>query len=397
MSASIATDPTATTPTEDPGRDEPTSDQLRKIMAQLKDLKNRSAAKAQETAAVAATAKEKCDQVSAKVAAAIKDIKEKGVNEQMAIIKAVKDGQEALESMTQEIQETETQMEILMRRRYPDWEDFDQSSNRRSHFQETGTKSAEKAIKAALRNAPKPQRTAEFKTAESSRPKPLTDKEVDEAMKGFAHHTQALEPTAMVSEQWQLETKEAIERDNCIHRANPSKHLPGPKGYSQGIRLQLLENLEFQYDRWKERDKLQIQREEASAIKPAKRRQIMRRPRLEARSRDSRTAAVPPIPRPWRDDLLSRRQVVLSTIAQELRDQQITPQEPQAANPPTHTRLTKQELSADPLAQPALASIDHLVASVRRIRATTDEVIDARTRIDETLEDSKELDDICTR
>ncbi|KAI9502361.1 hypothetical protein BX070DRAFT_264033 [Coemansia spiralis] len=134
-----------------------------------------------------------------------------------------------------------------------------------------------------------------------------------------AHHTQALEPTAMMSEQWQLETKEAIEKDNCTRRANPSKHIPGPKEYSQGIRLQLLEKLEFQYDRWKERDKLQIQRKEASAIKPAKRRQIMRRPRLEARSRDSRTAAVPPIPRPWGDGLLSRRQVVLSTIAQELK------------------------------------------------------------------------------
>ncbi|KAJ2623902.1 hypothetical protein GGI26_001917 [Coemansia sp. RSA 1358] len=388
MSASIATDPTATTPTEDPGRDEPTSDQLRKIMAQLKDLKNRSAAKAQETAAVAATAKEKCDQVSAKVAAAIKDIKEKGVNEQMAIIKAVKDGQEALESMTQEIQETETQMEILMRRRYPDWEDFDQSSNRRSHFQETGTKSAEKAIKAALRNAPKPQRTAEFKTAESSRPKPLTDKEVDEAMKGFgelpnwALHT-------WVDSQSTNNHRVKGEMGSARGTSRSAPH-PSPGAHSH-------ENLEFQYDRWKERDKLQIQREEASAIKPAKRRQIMRRPRLEARSRDSRTAAVPPIPRPWGDDLLSRRQVVLSTIAQELRDQQITPQEPQTANPPTHTRLTKQELSADPLAQPALASIDHLVASVRRIRATTDEVIDARTRIDETLEDSKELDDICTR
>ncbi|KAJ2668082.1 hypothetical protein GGI25_006491 [Coemansia spiralis] len=197
MNASLATDPMATMPTEDPGRDEPTSDQLRKIMAQLKDLKKRSVAKAQETAAAAATAKEKCDQVSAKVAAAIKDIKEKGVNEQMAIIKDVKDGQETLEGMIQEIQKTETQMEILMRRRYLDWEDCTrpigqgqtlQSTNRatgEATSQETETKSAEKAIKAALRDAPKPQRTAEFKTAESSRPKPLTDKGVDKAMKGF--------------------------------------------------------------------------------------------------------------------------------------------------------------------------------------------------------------------
>ncbi|KAI9506107.1 hypothetical protein BX070DRAFT_250007 [Coemansia spiralis] len=74
-----------------------------------------------------------------------------------------------------------------------------------------------------------------------------------------AHYTQALEPTVMVSEQWQLETKEAIEKDNCTRRANPSKNVPVPKVYSQDIRLQLPEKLEFQYDIWKERDKLQIQ------------------------------------------------------------------------------------------------------------------------------------------
>ncbi|KAI9503878.1 hypothetical protein BX070DRAFT_246024 [Coemansia spiralis] len=88
-------------------------------------------------------------------------------------------------------------MEILMRRRYPDWEDCirpigqgqtPQSTNRatgEATSHETGAKSAKKAVKAALRSAPKPQCMAEFKTAESSLPKPLTDKEVDEAMKRF--------------------------------------------------------------------------------------------------------------------------------------------------------------------------------------------------------------------
>ncbi|KAJ2532970.1 hypothetical protein EV175_007112, partial [Coemansia sp. RSA 1933] len=64
------------------------------------------------------------------------------------------------------------------------------------------------------------------------------------------------------------------------------------------------------------------------------------------------------------------------------------PKETLANAPP----LTKECLkTTDDLNDRALETIAHLVDSVRKIRAATDEVIDARTRIDETLEEAKEL------
>ncbi|KAI9506420.1 hypothetical protein BX070DRAFT_250292 [Coemansia spiralis] len=77
---------------------------------------------------------------------------------------------------------------------------------------------------------------------------------------------------------------------------------------------QLLEKPELQYDRRKERDKLQSQREEALTIKSAKRRPIMQHLRLEPRSRDSRTTAVPSIPKSWKGNILSLSQVVFPPL-----------------------------------------------------------------------------------
>ncbi|KAJ2106785.1 hypothetical protein GGI16_001789 [Coemansia sp. S142-1] len=82
---------------------------------------------------------------------------------------------------------------------------------------------------------------------------------------------------------------------------------------------QIIERTEYIYDRWKEHNDQQIQREEQSTIKPLKRRQIMRQPQLTARSRDSRTAAVPPIARPWGDDLMDFEAVAIASVALELR------------------------------------------------------------------------------
>ncbi|KAJ2742634.1 Dicer-like protein 1 [Coemansia sp. BCRC 34301] len=101
----------------------------------------------------------------------------------------------------------------------------------------------------------------------------------------------------LVTEEWAQDVKEATEKENRLRK----------------------ERLEYIYNRWKERNSHQIEREERSAIKPLRRRQIMRQPQVTERSRDGRTAAVPPIARQWRDDLLDFGQVVLTTIALELR------------------------------------------------------------------------------
>ncbi|KAJ2749191.1 hypothetical protein GGI19_005782 [Coemansia pectinata] len=85
------------------------------------------------------------------------------------------------------------------------------------------------------------------------------------------------------------------------------------------IECHLVERLEYTYNRWKERNDNQIQREESSAIKPQKRRQIMKQQQTTERSRDGRTAAVPHIAQQWGGDLLDFRLVALATVALELR------------------------------------------------------------------------------
>ncbi|KAI9502635.1 hypothetical protein GGI25_005597 [Coemansia spiralis] len=90
MNAKTATGPTTAMLVRSPERGEPMTDQLRKIITQLKALKRTHAIKAQETTAAGATAKEECDKVVTEVAAAIKDIEEKDANKQLAIIKNVR-------------------------------------------------------------------------------------------------------------------------------------------------------------------------------------------------------------------------------------------------------------------------------------------------------------------
>ncbi|KAJ2837190.1 hypothetical protein FBU31_001192 [Coemansia sp. 'formosensis'] len=82
---------------------------------------------------------------------------------------------------------------------------------------------------------------------------------------------------------------------------------------------QIVECTGYIYDRCKERNDQQIQREERSAIKPKKRRQIMRQPQITEHSCDARTAAVPPIMKRWGDNLPYFKAVAMATVALELR------------------------------------------------------------------------------
>ncbi|KAJ1664018.1 hypothetical protein EV178_004475 [Coemansia sp. RSA 1646] len=88
------------------------------------------------------------------------------------------------------------------------------------------------------------------------------------------------------------------------------------------------------------------------------------------------------------------------TLRQLLQDQQSghvagKPKEPLSSGPSTNAPLAKEHLeTTKDLNDASLEAIARLVDSVRKIRATTDEVIDARTRIDETQEDAKELQEI---
>ncbi|KAJ2745822.1 hypothetical protein GGI20_001877 [Coemansia sp. BCRC 34301] len=130
-------------------------------------------------------------------------------------------------------------------------------------------------------------------------------------------------PSMLVTKEWTQDVKETTEKENRLRKGKPAKKNRGPTMFATNmqlqIELQIVERLEYIYDRWKERSSHQIEREEQSAIKPLQRRQIMRRQQTTERSRDNRAAAVPPIARQWGDDLLDFGQVVLTTIALELR------------------------------------------------------------------------------
>ncbi|KAJ2741583.1 hypothetical protein GGI20_005086 [Coemansia sp. BCRC 34301] len=121
------------------------------------------------------------------------------------------------------------------------------------------------------------------------------------------------------TEEWAQDVKEATEKENRLRKGKPAKKIQGPTTFATNMQLQIVEWLEYIYNRWKERNSHQIEREERSAIKPLRRRQIMRQPQVTEQSRDGRTAAVPPIARQRGDDLLDFGQVVLTTIALELR------------------------------------------------------------------------------
>ncbi|KAJ2811910.1 hypothetical protein H4S07_001759 [Coemansia furcata] len=132
-------------------------------------------------------------------------------------------------------------------------------------------------------------------------------------------HAFILTPSILVSEAWAQDVKEATEKDNQLRAHKWSEKQPGRTTFSTNMLYQIVERTEYIYDRWKERNDQQIQREERSAIKPKKRRQIMRQPQTTERSRDARTAAVPPTAKQWGDDLLDFKTVAMATVALELR------------------------------------------------------------------------------
>ncbi|KAJ2065161.1 hypothetical protein GGH13_006047 [Coemansia sp. S155-1] len=154
--------------------------------------------------------------------------------------------------------------------------------------------------------------------------KPPTKAELEERLGKISSqvalaHAFILTPSVLVSEAWAQDVKDATTRDNSIRKGKKGAKVPGRTTFETNMQHQIIERTEYIYDRWKERNDQQIQREEQSTIKPLKRRQIMRQPQLTARSRDSRTAAVPPIARPWGDDLLDFEAVAIASVALELR------------------------------------------------------------------------------
>ncbi|KAJ2555908.1 hypothetical protein EV175_002159 [Coemansia sp. RSA 1933] len=108
-------------------------------------------------------------------------------------------------------------------------------------------------------------------------------------------------PTIMISDEWRQDSETALKRDKKSRRANIRGNILGPQSKKASIQQQFLEQIEFSYSWWKERNNLQISREEESEFTSRRRRQIVKQPQIR-RSSDTRTAAVPPIPRPWGDD-----------------------------------------------------------------------------------------------
>ncbi|KAJ2826980.1 hypothetical protein FBU31_003294 [Coemansia sp. 'formosensis'] len=132
-------------------------------------------------------------------------------------------------------------------------------------------------------------------------------------------HVFTLTPSILVSEAWAQDVKEATEKDNQLHAHKHIEKQPGWTTFSTNMLYQIIKHTEYIYNRWKERNDQQIQREEWSAIKPKKWHQIMRQLQTTECSRDARTAAVLPIVKRWGDDLLDFKTVVMATVALELR------------------------------------------------------------------------------
>ncbi|KAJ2758667.1 hypothetical protein H4S06_002599 [Coemansia sp. BCRC 34490] len=77
-----------------------------------------------------------------------------------------------------------------------------------------------------------------------------------------------------------------------------------------------------------------------------------------------------------------------------LAGKQPLPQETDQLPPPTTLTAAAAATAAGELSPASLAAVGSLVGSVRTIRAMTDEVIDARKRIDEAKEEAKELEEL---
>ncbi|KAJ2346200.1 hypothetical protein GGH92_003715 [Coemansia sp. RSA 2673] len=167
------------------------------------------------------------------------------------------------------------------------------------------------------RGCGQPETQAHLMTcAHNSTVRPPPKEEVEERLGKFSTqaalaHAFTLKPSILISEEWALSVKEATGKDKQQRRCNKGKRNLGPTTYMTNMEYQLAERLEYIYSRWKERNDYQIRREERSTTKPQRRRQIMKQLQMTERSRDGRTAAVPPILGQWGGDLLDFRPVAL--------------------------------------------------------------------------------------
>ncbi|KAI9501135.1 hypothetical protein BX070DRAFT_254283 [Coemansia spiralis] len=121
-----------------------------------------------------------------------------------------------------------------------------------------------------------------------------------------------------ITDDWQLATKEVLKRDKRQQRQTKDKQWCGPHKLKTAMQMQAIGRIEFLYLQWKERNKMQTSREDTTAVRARRRREIMRQPRMSRQSRDNRTAAVPPIagsrrPSPCFND------AVLTTVSQQHR------------------------------------------------------------------------------
>ncbi|KAJ2555910.1 hypothetical protein EV175_002161, partial [Coemansia sp. RSA 1933] len=131
-------------------------------------------------------------------------------------------------------------------------------------------------------------------------------------------HALTVSPTIPISAEWRQDSETALKRDKKNKRATIRGKILGPQSKKASIQQQSLEQIEFSYSRWKERNDLQINREEESEFTSRRRRKIVKQPQIR-RSSDTRTAAVPPIPRPWgNDDLRDSSSVAHIIVAKEL-------------------------------------------------------------------------------
>ncbi|KAI9500556.1 hypothetical protein BX070DRAFT_255234 [Coemansia spiralis] len=110
-----------------------------------------------------------------------------------------------------------------------------------------------------------------------------------------AEYAFRLTPSLQITDEWQLATKEALKRDKRQQQQTKDKQWRDPRKLKTAMQMQVTERIEFLYVQWKERNDMQIHREDTTAVRARRRREIMRQSRTSGRSRDNRTAVVPPI------------------------------------------------------------------------------------------------------
>ncbi|KAI9501469.1 hypothetical protein BX070DRAFT_236362 [Coemansia spiralis] len=100
--------------------------------------------------------------------------------------------------------------------------------------------------------------------------------------------------------------------------AGERKAVAGPRKLKTAMQMQVTEQIELLYLQWKERNDMQIHREDTTAVRARHRREIMRQSRTSGRSRDNRTAAVPLIAGS-RQLLPGCSDIALATVSQQHR------------------------------------------------------------------------------